>query len=335
MPARAFLGMRTCAQASAIFCAVGRNGAYGAVTRAGPWATHTMPSQYGWNSVCWSPDLRLFCAVGINEVATSLNGSAWTGRSAPAGSWYSVCWSSELGLFCAVGTSAPYSMTSPDGITWTATTQVGQSPTIGPPLVPPIAPWGLWDSVCWSPELGLFCAVTGAYNGVGGGLQNYDVMTSPDGATWTYQIAPADNYWEDVCWSPDLNLFCAVSGSTPYVMTSPDGVTWTGQTGAQVGGWFGICWSSTLGLFCACQHGTSGMMTSPDGVTWTLHAIAGGDIGGWQKIAWSADLNLFCAVNVGTYYFYGVAATSPDGINWIIEAQTLYSGWWGVCSNDD
>jgi hypothetical protein len=72
-----------------------------------------------------------------------------------------------------------------------------------------------WYSVCWSPELGLFCAV--AASGVGN-----RVMTSPDGINWTIRTSAADNGWLSVCWSPELGLFCAVAidGAGNRVMTS-------------------------------------------------------------------------------------------------------------------
>ena len=52
-----------------------------------------------------------------------------------------------------------------------------------------------WVSVCWSGELGLFCAVSG------GGTSNR-VMTSPDGITWSNQTASdTSSIWQSVCWS--------------------------------------------------------------------------------------------------------------------------------------
>ena len=72
-----------------------------------------------------------------------------------------------------------------------------------------------WYSVCWSPELGLFCAV--ARTGVGN-----RVMTSPYGFDWTIRVSAEDNNWYSVCWSPELGLFAAVatSGTGTRVMTS-------------------------------------------------------------------------------------------------------------------
>lgn len=72
-----------------------------------------------------------------------------------------------------------------------------------------------WHSVCWSAELGLFCAVSNTGSG-------NRVMTSPDGVTWTIRTSAADNGWFSVCWSAELGLFCAVSitGVGNRVMTS-------------------------------------------------------------------------------------------------------------------
>ena len=71
-----------------------------------------------------------------------------------------------------------------------------------------------WLSVCWSPELSLFVAVSIS------GLGNR-VMTSPDGINWTSRTSAADNQWSSVCWSPELSLFVAVaySGFGNRVMT--------------------------------------------------------------------------------------------------------------------
>jgi hypothetical protein len=116
-----------------------------------------------------------------------------------------------------------------------------------------------WASVCWSRELGLFCAV--AISGTGN-----RVMTSPDGITWTARTSAADNQWRSVCWSRELGLFCAVavSGTGNRVMTSPDGITWTARTSAADNQWASVCWSRELGLFCAVAISGTGnrVMTS-------------------------------------------------------------------------
>ena len=173
----------------------------------GGWTARTSAADNQWLSVCWSPELSLFCAVAItgtgNRVMTSPDGINWTARTTPADiNWVSVCWSPELGLFCAVANTGTGNrvMTSPDGINWTARTSVVDNQ---------------WYSVCWSPELGLFCAV--ANTGTGN-----RVMTSPNGTNWTARTSAADSTWRSVCWSPELGFFCAVAstGTGNRVMTS-------------------------------------------------------------------------------------------------------------------
>ena len=141
--------------------------------------------------------------------------------------------------------------TVPDGAgTWTARTSAADNS---------------WNSVCWSPELSLFCAV--AISGAGN-----RVMTSPDGVNWTARTSAADNSWNSVYWSPELSLFCAVatSGVGNRVMTSPDGVNWTIRTSAADNNWNSVCWSPELSLFCvAASTGTGNrVMTNAPALTY-------------------------------------------------------------------
>jgi len=94
-------------------------------------------------------------------------------------------------------------MTSPDGINWTIRSSAADND---------------WHSIAWSPELGLFAAVS--ENGTGN-----RVMTSPDGINWTIRSSAANNGWVGIAWSPELGLFAAVSysGVGNRVMTSPTG----------------------------------------------------------------------------------------------------------------
>ena len=65
-----------------------------------------MPSLRNWQSICWSHELRMFCAAasnGSNIIATSHDGIIWTQRTLPASrDWRSVCWSPELNMLCTV-----------------------------------------------------------------------------------------------------------------------------------------------------------------------------------------------------------------------------------------
>jgi hypothetical protein len=263
----------------------------------------------GLGGVAWSPELKLFAAVGPNGsyVRTSSDGINWASHSCTSNSWIHICWSPELELFAAVAntTGSSQVMTSPDGSTWTdRTTPSGKGP---------------WRSICWSPSLGLFVAVATD----GSGTQ---AMTSSNGTDWNIQSTPgAIRYWKSVCWSEELGLFVAVSfdhgGSA--IMTSPDGSTWTDRTSPSSDIYNGVCWSPELGLFVAV--GGAGNAVSSNGIDWTHVDVP--SINLWYSVAWSPELKLFLAVAYtasadGTK----MAMVSVDGINWIAVPLTNIIG---------
>ena len=272
------------------------------------WTRRIASSLEEWLCVCWSPELRIFVAVGesgTNRVMTSPDGITWTGRSVPqANAWLSVCWAPELRIFVAVATTGTNCvMTSPDGITWTART----------PIV------NRWWSVCWSAQVGLFVAVadTGP---------NY-VMSSPDGITWTGRTVPETNLWNSVCWSPQLGLFVAVAygGTDNRVMTSPNGINWTAILSAETNPWRIVCWSAELGLFAAfASTGTNRVMTSNNGTTWTARLAATNS--SWWGACWSAEVEQFVVVASS-----GQLMTSSDGITWTSRTPAQVNVWRSIC----
>ena len=85
--------------------------------------------------------------------------------------------------------------------------------------------------------------------------------------TWTKRTSPSSATWRGVCWSSELDRFCAV-GDSGRIMTSPDGNNWTKQTSPSSTSLRSVCWSSELDRFCAV--GDSGkILTPPNGNTWT------------------------------------------------------------------
>jgi hypothetical protein len=91
-------------------------------------------------------------------------------------------------------------MVSSDGISWTSV------------LVNP----GAYQSVAWSPGLGLFVAV--ANDGTGA-----PVLVSFDGTVWLpSETTVQTNQWNGIAWSPELGIFAAVasSGTGDRVMVS-------------------------------------------------------------------------------------------------------------------
>lgn len=149
------------------------------------------------------------------------------------------------------------------------------------------------------------------------------------GANWKAYNSAEGNTWVDVCWSPKLNLFCAIANDgTDRVMISFEGISWFGKTAASVSSWAAVCWSPELELFCAVGNGV--VMTSPTGETWTTRTPS--QANDWRGVCWSPSLTLFVAVaHNGT----NRVMTSPDGINWTNRSAAAAKYWLDVCWNPD
>ena len=279
---------------------------------ASNWPAKVAAANQTWNSICWSPELQLFCAVsstGTNRAMTSPDGTNWTLQAlTTASNWMSICWSPELGLFCAVSASSSTNVvTSPDGKTWTLRTGIT----------------GNWNGVAWSPEQGVFCAV-------GSGATNY-VQTSPDGITWTVQTSGVQaSTWTSICYS-EMHGFVKVGSSGTYrVMTSNNGVSWSPQVAAASNSWKSVCWSRESYLLVAVSSdGTNRVMTcSSPGGSWIARNAASAMT--WQSVCWSPELSLFCAVASDSSAANAIM-TSVDGITWTYRTNAAVGTMSSVC----
>ncbi len=169
-------------------------------------------------------------------------------------------------------------MWSPDGLVWTLASAAAAAS---------------WDAICWSPQLGMFCAVA-----LGG-----NIMTSTNAINWTAQVTAAAQQWQGICWSPQLGMFCAVSNTgTNRVMTSRDGVNWKLQVSADSAQYFSVDWSPERGMFFALSDngvGTSQMMYSYNGVKWWKPNAAISNIT-WRTVIWCPKLKKFSAISQTT-----------------------------------
>ena len=177
-----------------------------------------------------------------------------------------------------------------------------------------------YSDVCeWSPELGLYIALT-FNNQIGPYLHSY---YSSDGKTWTYTggliaepTLPFDQLFVKpfVSWSPTLGVF-----SGAYY--SRDGINWIqslpDSSATAVG------WSSFHGMFVAFHY--TDVYYSYDGTTWTTGTNNTG-VSGFGKIACSSSGRFVCQAGTiipgipfessDEYVPQGVLY-SDDGINWI------------------
>lgn len=136
------------------------------------------------------------------------------------------------------------------------------------------------QGLAYSPALSLYCAISaGGSNGGGLGL-TYNILTSPDGVTWTYRdlgtAIGADLSATGNCvivWADDLNLFVVVL-SDGTVRKSADGVTWSAMTlpvSPTIPLVLGVTWVKRLGMLIffteADSAGYQPLLYSDDGVT--------------------------------------------------------------------
>ena len=241
------------------------------------WTTQASTADIDWRRVRWSPELSMYCAVGVggsnNGVAISSDGETWT---TPGGltsasncnnGWRGLAWCPEWGLWVASsisGTAGYHCMVSPDGINWTAK------------ATPAGANGNSWNYVLWIPPNDvvlngrvIFFAMSGT---------NPRVLYSDDMCeTWTQITTPIEyNNWLSAAYSQELERIVVVAyggSSTQRVMISDDyGATWSAQNSPSQK-WTSVTWVGNLSLFVACsEDGTQQIMTSSTGLSgsWTL-----------------------------------------------------------------
>jgi hypothetical protein len=177
---------------------------------------------------------------------------------------------------------------------------------------------------CWSPELGLFVAVSSIGT-------NDRVVTSPDGITWTTRDTSGANlFWRSVCWSAEQSKFIAVAsdGSGQRVLDSSNGITWTLRSTPADNQWTSVIWAKELNLFVAVSQSGTGnrVMTSPDGVNWTTRTSASDS--NWRSLCWSKELGMLVAVAESGN---NRIMTSTNGINWNVQISPELLDYQSIC----
>ena len=188
---------------------------------------------------------------------------------------------------------------------------------------------GFWNSICWSPKLGIFVAVAS--------LGDKRVMTSKNGIVWSaLELDNINIKLTSVCWSPQLEIFVAVfrintsDTSANKVVTSSNGTTWIErENGVLNNNWSSVCWSAELSLFVAvAQSGAyNRVMYSSDGTSWNSD-ISGVDNNNWISVCWSAELGIFVAI---AYDGTNRVMTSNNGKNWTSLSIGTSIGPYSIC----
>lgn len=261
------------------------------------------------------------------DVRYSNNADVWTASTIQSGNWYSADWSPTMKRFVAVAEDNKISWSS-DGISWTASTNVGTShhgvrwvSNINLFLAgSDVASNGIIyssDGISWTAttaDVGKCEEI--AYNDniiVSVGLNG--IMTSTDGLAWTNRTATGS--YHAVGWSPQRGYFMAGAVSGEYA-TSSDGIIWSYNTSTN--NFRTIVWSPTLNLFCGANFGTNKMVYSSGG-TWTASNSISAN---WWDVKWEPEYNRFVAAALSQNKLYW----SSDAITWTASTTTVTSGSW-------
>ncbi len=297
-------------------------------------------------------------AVTTPGVNGSIPGFSWSLRTTPtpANTWPDVTYGTVSGdpLFVAVGTLG-LSMTSPDGVTWTAnsatTTHNWNSVThngsnrfvaVGGRTDSSTLDGAMYsdDGVSWTVATtphdvgyssvaygnGTYVAVSATTNAPVGQL----VMTSLDGSIWTARTAAEQHLWRDVAFGNGVFVAITDRDVTNQVMRSTDnGVSWTAVASpATRKGWQSVTYGAGKFVAVAITGTGQRVMTSDDdGQTWTLRDTPADN--NWYSVSYGNGL--FVAVaDSGT----DLVMTSPDGITWTAHPAAGQNLWFGVTYGD-
>jgi alpha-tubulin suppressor-like RCC1 family protein len=193
------------------------------------------------------------------------------------------------------------------------------------------------NMITWSPELGMFVAITSNNNGSDTQFYNYLILISYDGINWSNVYVPRISQYTNlnsIVWSSELSMFVVVSADSmsftnAIVHYSYDGLLWYRiDTGIAGNSWNSVCWSPKLSLFVAVGESSSNnrIMTSSNGITWTARTAATNN--NWRSVCWSEALSLFVAVsNSGTG---NRIMTSSNGTTWTSQTSPADSDWRSV-----
>ena len=180
-----------------------------------------------------------------------------------------------------------------------------------------------------SPGIGLqgisFCG--GLFVAVGYSGSSTNILTSPDGVTWTPRPADTTNYLNAVAWGNGTYIAVgtredSLESRYAAVVTSHDGVVWTGQRLATNTAFYALTFAN--GLFVAVgydgQRNNSFVMTSTNGTSWSHHALTNSPPGVLEGVTYGNGL--FVAAS----FSGGPLLVSADGINWTNRGN-ISSGW--------
>lgn len=253
------------------------------------------------------------------------------------------------GVFVYTGYNNAYTLTSPDGDTWTEQASLPFTRANGlyftgtkficaqdyaSSMVAMSTDGVNWNSVSTGTS-GYWYDITGDTTGntlvlVGDSINaSYAIKTSLDaGATWSQSNFSVAAHWTGIVYGNGLFVAVGSNGSTEYVSHSIDGVTWsTAATLPNVS-------TTTLdrilygnGVFLITGDNTNFVLLSTDGITWTSHPL---------PVTVSPYGAKFVAGKFVIPPYNNISTTlleSLNGIDWIETTLPNLGNWNSMCSD--
>lgn len=270
-----------------------------------------------------------FVAVGKNGIImTSPDGTAWTKREANTTTWLrGITYS--YGHYIAVGGRSI--VTSPDGITWTprinregdllfaATFFSNQDIAVGFGSAVVTSPGS--DGATWirrvPPEMpGQLSDVifaNGQYVTVG---ESGEILTSPDGITWTKSISGITGSLKGVAFGN--GQYVAVGRYGTIITSDNNGITWVERESWTTNDLHDITYGN--GQYVVAGDNNM-LLTSTDGITWRSRLADSP----YALYAVSYGNGQYIAVGKG-----GIIITSTDGIDWTARVSGTTRWLYGI-----
>jgi hypothetical protein len=231
----------------------------------------------------------------------------------------------------SVSSTATYSATSTDGITWTTRTMpyfsYWQAVTYGGDIFVAITVNSnaaiSTDGITWTLTTNI--ASTGNWNSIayGNGVfvttqsTSTTAASSTNGITWTTRTMPANLNWYGLIYAKNIFVSTNANGTTSAA-SSTDGITWTLRTLPTSGIYNSIAYGN--GIFITTNNNGTNAATSTDGITWTLSTVPST----FRLISYGN--NIFVAIGS----FSSTAASSTDGVTWTLRTLPVSTYWQGL-----
>lgn len=272
------------------------NGTNGKSSPDGITSTTRTLANSNFMGMAFGNDIAVAVSATANSTvaSSSIDGITWVARTLPAAGasrgWYGCAFGATKFVATTGGGATTVSAQSADGITWNST-------TIGS---------GDWRAVAFG--AGKFVAVNYGSNST--------QISTDSGATWgAGGTLPSSKNWIDIVFDSGLNRFVAIaSGDT--VAYSDDGLTWSGSTLPFSSQWRAIT-TNNNGRFVMTSNQAAGTVAaySDGGIIWSGSTLPAAAV--WECIAYGRTPGVYYASSNGSTN----AATSTNGINWVLRAQ--------------